>query len=90
MKKLDQFKSWSRELRHLRDISSVLAWDQDVIMPPLGAEFRAQQRATLAGIAHSKLVDPALSELLSELENEDLGELDRANLRELRKGKAGS
>ncbi len=85
MDKLAQFKSWSQELTHLRGISSILAWDQEVIMPPRGAEFRAQQRATLAGISHSRLVDPALSELLDELENEDLQELDRASLREMRR-----
>ena len=85
MEKLAQFKSRSRELRHLRDIGSVLAWDQEVVMPPLGAEFRAQQRATLAGIAHSKLVDPVFSELLDELENADLQEIDQASVKELRR-----
>ena len=85
MEKFAQFKSRSREIRHLGDIGSVLAWDQEVIMPSLGAEFRARQRATLAGIAHSKLVDPLLSELLDELETEDLQEIDRASVRELRR-----
>jgi carboxypeptidase Taq len=85
MEKLAQFKLRSRELQHLRDIGSVLAWDQEVIMPPLGAEFRAQQRATLAGIAHTKLIDPVLSELLDELENANLQEIDQASVRELRR-----
>jgi len=85
MKMLDQFKSRSKELAQLRAIGSLLAWDQEVIMPPFGAKFRAQQRSTLAGLAHKRLVDPTLNELMEGLETKNLEEIDRASLKELRR-----
>ena len=36
-------------------------------MPPLGSTARAEQRATLARLAHEQATDPALGELLEEL-----------------------
>jgi carboxypeptidase Taq len=47
--------------------SSLLSWDEETKMPPLGAPARAEQRATLAGIAHELATAPELGALLEEL-----------------------
>ncbi len=60
------------ELRKLADInyaSGVLQWDQEVYMPTKGAEMRARQLATLAGLAHETGTSPQLGNLLKELEH---------------------
>jgi carboxypeptidase Taq len=71
----------------LRDAAGVLHWDMSVMMPPGGAEARAEQLATLEGLAHELQTDPALSDLLEEV-SADGGDLDpwqAANLAEMRR-----
>jgi carboxypeptidase Taq len=65
-----RFEELLRRLGELQDVektSQVLGWDEETKMPPLGAEARAEQRATIARIAHEMQTDPALGELLEEL-----------------------
>ncbi len=52
----------------LASCSAVLGWDEQVNMPPQGAEHRANQLALLAGMTHSQSTSPRIGELLSELE----------------------
>jgi carboxypeptidase Taq len=66
----DRFNELLRRLGELQDVektSQVLGWDEETKMPPLGAEARSEQRATIARIAHELQIDPALGELLEEL-----------------------
>lgn len=66
----DRFGELLRRLGELQDVEKtgqVLGWDEETKMPPLGAEARAEQRATIARIAHELQTDPALGELLEEL-----------------------
>jgi carboxypeptidase Taq len=66
----DPFRNLLDRLGELRDLSSVaslLEWDQQVMMPSAGAASRAEQQATIARLAHDRLIDPALGELLEEL-----------------------
>src|SRR5690242_1245803 len=44
-----------------------LEWDQLVMMPLGGGPVRAEQLATLRGIAHERFVDPEVGRLLEEL-----------------------
>jgi carboxypeptidase Taq len=46
---------------------SVLRWDQQVTMPPLGGPARAEALATLGGIAHERFVDDEIGRLLERL-----------------------
>jgi carboxypeptidase Taq len=55
------------ELQDLEKAGHVLGWDEETKMPPLGAEARAEQRATVARIAHELQTAPGLGELLEEL-----------------------
>ncbi|HEY3462511.1 MAG TPA: carboxypeptidase M32 [Gaiellaceae bacterium] len=55
------------EISDLERTSSLLSWDQETKMPPLGAPARAEQLATLARLAHELATAPELGELLEEL-----------------------
>lgn len=73
------------EITHLNGVMSTLSWDQEVMMPVGANDARAKQIATLAGVIHERMTDPALGECLNELKErnfDDLGELERCNIRE--------
>jgi carboxypeptidase Taq len=62
------------ELRHrlgevddLRASAWLLRWDLETTMPPGGADVRAEQLGTLAGIAHERFTADELGALLEEL-----------------------
>ena len=52
----------------IEEAASMLGWDEHVVMPPGGAGARADQLATLAGIAHQMLVAPETGDQLSAAE----------------------
>ncbi|MCK5024776.1 MAG: carboxypeptidase M32, partial [Thermoplasmata archaeon] len=55
------------ELSHIGAAASLMGWDQQVNMPPGGADVRGKQMATLAKISHEKFIDPKVGELLEQL-----------------------
>jgi carboxypeptidase Taq len=55
------------EINDLEKATGLLGWDEETKMPPLGAATRAEQRATLARIAHDLETAPELGELLEQL-----------------------
>ena len=64
------FEELQRRLQEVSDIGkamSLLAWDQQVMMPRGGAPLRAEQMATLGRIAHDKFTAPEVGRLLDEL-----------------------
>jgi carboxypeptidase Taq len=64
------FDELLRRLGSISDLeraSSLLSWDEETKMPPLGAPARAEQRATLARLAHELATAPELGALLEEL-----------------------
>jgi carboxypeptidase Taq len=52
------------EVTDLERLSMLLAWDQEVVMPSGGGEWRAGQRATLERLTHERFVDDRIGELL--------------------------
>lgn len=67
------FQSYQEKMRQIADVGyavAVLHWDQETYMPKKGAEHRAQQIATLAGIAHDMSTSPELGEILGKLAND--------------------
>ncbi len=54
------------EIRRIQSAASVLSWDQETYMPAGGGAARAEQIATLEGLAHEKLVSPEVEKLLTE------------------------
>jgi carboxypeptidase Taq len=73
MAPLEQLRSRLAEVADLERASAVLGWDQETYMPAGGAGPRAEQLATLSGLAHEKSIDPAVGKLLGELETEMAG-----------------
>jgi carboxypeptidase Taq len=68
------YSNFKLQMQKIADVvyaSAVLGWDQETYMPEKGAEFRAQQLSTLAGIAHKMFTDEQLGQLIDEL-NSDL------------------
>ncbi len=59
------------ELSDLGANAALLGWDQQTMMPPGGAEGRAQLLATIARLSHEREADPALGELLAAAQPED-------------------
>jgi len=76
-----------RRLGAVEEAIQMLHWDASAMMPPGGAAARAEQLATLRGIAHQQLTAPEIADLLdaAEAEATALGTWQRANLREMRR-----
>jgi carboxypeptidase Taq len=75
-----------RRLGALGEAAGLLSWDNAVLMPPGGAEGRAEQLATLKLVSHEILTEPVVEEQLEAAGRQnDLGVWQRANLREMRR-----
>jgi carboxypeptidase Taq len=81
----DAFVRKIQDIHHLVGASSLLAWDQEVFLPPKGVGARALQKATLAAFIHQKICDPSLGDLLEALQQEDLAPVPAANVREFKR-----
>jgi carboxypeptidase Taq len=58
----------SQQSALLASCAEVLGWDEETYMPPAGVEHRGRQMALLAGMYHERLTDPALGDLIAEVE----------------------
>ncbi len=67
VKDLESFYHEMQETSLLRDISSVLAWDQNVMMPQLASSGRAKQRAYLARTLHQHRTKQGFLDLVDSL-----------------------
>ena len=56
MSPLDQLKARMAEVSDLKAAAALLSWDQQTYMPSGGAAARAEQIATLEGLAHARFV----------------------------------
>ncbi|MGW8250510.1 MAG: carboxypeptidase M32, partial [Anaerolineales bacterium] len=65
--KLNQLKTLLVEVSDLRYVGYLLGWDQQTYMPPLGAEARGQQMATIDKLAHIKFTSDEVGKLVEEL-----------------------
>ncbi len=73
--KLQKLKELTAEIMDIYMAAQVLEWDQQVNMPPGGAEQRGNQIATLQRIVHTKTISPEYSKLVEELDAAS-GQLD--------------
>ncbi len=65
--RLAELRKRMQEIADLQGAAAVLHWDQATYMPAGGAPGRARQLATVERLAHEKLTDPQLGNLLEEL-----------------------
>jgi carboxypeptidase Taq len=61
---ISQLRERLAELEDVRCAAAVLGWDQQTMMPPRGAEVRAEALATLERIHHDRFVDADTGRLL--------------------------
>ena len=84
------YRELERRFRHiglLREAAAILNWDSAAMMPPGGADVRAEQQAALDVTIHEAITHPALAELLNQADADRSG-LDTwqaANLTEMRR-----
>ena len=55
-----------RQRALLASTASLLAWDQEVLMPAASVMYRSRQAAQLAAMMHQRLVDPKVGEGLAK------------------------
>ena len=78
--------SKQKDIETIGQISGLLGWDQEVMMPPKAAPLRAEQLAWLSKARHGMMTDSKMGDLLSAAEAEDDGsdETRSGNLRLIR------
>ncbi|MEA2256802.1 MAG: carboxypeptidase Taq, partial [Solirubrobacteraceae bacterium] len=73
---MDELIGRLAEVFDLQSASVLLAWDQEICMPPAGAEARSELRATVGRLAHERFVDERVGELLAAAAPRDEIEAD--------------
>jgi carboxypeptidase Taq len=68
---LDRLRELLAEIDDLRKAATVLFWDQRVMMPPAGAQARADAAATVARLAHERFVAKEIGDLLAAVDEGD-------------------
>jgi carboxypeptidase Taq len=71
---LEPLRQLLRPIAHLNSAAAVLSWDQETYMPPGGGEARADQLATLQGLAHERLTGSETEALLGRFVDLKTGE----------------
>jgi len=79
----DLLKSKLTNIRHLKDASAVLSWDQETYMPSGGGPARAEQIATLQTLAHEAFISSETEKLLGAWIDIPTGELFKKTQTEL-------
>ena len=69
MQDFEKFSGKIAEIRQLGFVMSLLNWDQQVYMPPAGAQSRGLQQAALATIRHKLQTDSELVDLIAKLKS---------------------
>jgi carboxypeptidase Taq len=89
LRELAELRRRAGEIADLSGIGGLLLWDQNTMMPPGGANARADQFEALERIVHGRITDPGLGRLLDKLEpfasDADPDSDDAALIRNLRR-----
>ena len=64
----DSLVARSRERALLASCAALLGWDEQTYLPRGGATYRGDQMALLAGLGHERATDPALGDLLNDVD----------------------
>jgi carboxypeptidase Taq len=80
---MDELLERLAEVADLERAGALLAWDQEVFMPPAGAEGRGELRATVGRLAHERFTDERVGELLESAKPRD--EIEADNVRVARR-----
>ncbi len=66
----------------LSQVSGLISWDQETMMPRDGAAQRAEQSGALASVIHARNADPRIPEWISRIDPNSLSAHDRRNVAE--------
>jgi len=77
---LNELRKRLAQLADLNHIAQLLEWDQHTVMPPRGAESRAESRATLERIAHELFISDETGRLLDAAAGAVNGDSDDARI----------
>jgi carboxypeptidase Taq len=64
---LEEVRKHARFTSVLGSIQGLLGWDERTMLPPAGAEYRAEQMTLLSGMIHERWLDPRFGEWLDQL-----------------------
>ena len=67
---IEELRERLGEIHDLSRAASLLAWDERTMMPPAGAEARAQTLATLARVRHEMFIADEIGELIDRVRSE--------------------
>ena len=70
------------DVADLERMGMLLAWDQEVCMPPEGAGAQGGLRATVGRLAHERFIDEQVGELLEAAQPRDDIEADAVRVRQ--------
>ena len=76
----DAFLDHVKEIRALSEAAGLMSWDQEVMMPPAGANARAEQMAALEAVSHERRTSPKFGDVLAELADADLDPIAARNV----------
>ncbi len=75
------------ELQLIKDTRALLGWDQEVLLPKKGVQYRGRQMSWISGFLHRRFTASEVGDWICEVEEserDDLDQIGRANLREWR------
>jgi len=78
----DQLVGHFKQTIALNQISGLLSWDQETMMPKAGMGARAEQSAVLAAVIHNRNIDPKIAEWCADIDEAMLDDVQKANVRE--------
>ncbi len=84
----DALMAHTRELQALSQVSGLLGWDQETMMPRGAAAQRGEWLGAMGAVIHRGQTDPRVGDWLAKLEGSDLGAVACANLRHTRRSYA--
>lgn len=79
---LEDLLAHLRQTAALEQVSMLISWDQETMMPPRGGAQRAEQAGAMASVIHARNADPRIPEWIATVDQTTLSDFDAANLRE--------
>ncbi len=71
MSAYEDLMAFTRETEALENVMMRLGWDMEAVMPPGGADQRAEEMAALDGVLHGRRTDPRIGDWLEAAEAPD-------------------
>jgi carboxypeptidase Taq len=81
----DALIAHEREVQALSQVSGLLGWDQETMMPRGAAGQRSEWLGAMGAVIHRAQTDPRVGAWLAKLDGAELGNVAAANLRHIRR-----